>query len=329
MAPERLSIPEIPVGEPLVDDSGFEPDTVDDPFSNNTQGQPPHAVDDPAIRYVSVRSVASGLRILAGVFGVKLVEHGIADPAEQAQFWLGIATIIGLIINVLAANFSLLKQIRIAISLSQDATLNDWKDSVKYRKSLQGMTRWFGSKKLSLCLLPLVAIWTMGSGQCNKTREDLIVLNGRAISALDGAIKVADSANRNKYLDNADFKKVLDAGDVGVIALREVNGFAAEYPSSTDPVTESKKQFILGKLDDALARTQTLIDSGKLIKDPATQTKYHNVISPARAAIQSLINALKSWPTKPDPSPSPSPTATNKAMLRRAGFRQLDVCLRA
>lgn len=305
-----------PPGDELPTESIYRTAELENPIEN-IQGKPPMAVDDAGVRYVSTRSVAQFLRIAAGIFGVKLLENGSSSPEEADQFWYGVAIIAGLIFNVVASNWSFVKQLRIAIALPQDATLKDWKDSVNFRKSYQGIARWFGTKRLSIILIPLLAIWTCAAA-CN--RETLIQQNGRAISAFDGAISVADSANRNKLLDNEKMKLILDAGDAGVAALREVNGFAADFPSKDDPVPESKKKLILEKLNDAAARFQTLVNNGKFIKDPANQAKFNNIISPGRAALTSIINAINGWPTKPDPSPTPSPSPSptdNKTTLNR------------
>lgn len=170
-------------------------------------------------------------------------------------------------------------------------------------------TRSFAAKVASVVLLLSIACLTMAAKGCNK--ESLVQLNGRAIVGLDGAVRIADAANRNGFLANDPFKNILDAGDIGVAALREVNGFAATLPDDNSGVTAKDKAFVLGKIEDALKRTQTLIDNGVLIKDAGRAAQFRNILMPARAAllqIKTIIERLK--PVEEGGKPAKVPTKT-------------------
>ncbi len=164
-----------------------------------------------------------------------------------------------------------------------------------------------------LAVITLITILALSSAACGK--KDLVRTTSDAITALRAGLEIADSAHRSGFLADAEYRGTLGTGAVANTILGEVNEFAAKFPEDGTSPTEEQKQFVLGRINDALARLDNLIADGVLIKDPEGQRRYLTKVRQAKALVTGLADAIKKIEAA-KPKPTTSQTVGLPVLLR-------------
>lgn len=153
------------------------------------------------------------------------------------------------------------------------------------------MFKHLNSQKLIHVAFVLALAFTSMAATCGK--KEMVRTVSDAITSLTAGLEIAESAHRNGVMEAEAFKGTLETGLVANSVLSEVNEFASKFPEDGVRPTEDQKQFVLGRIEDALTRFDKLIENGTLIKDQTGQRKYLTRIRQARALAKGLAESIR------------------------------------